>query len=181
MTEQLGTDLGKWLWKKEVIEEGQIDEVRFAFEIVCSEFLEILTILGYGIVTNQIIITFLYLILFHILRSAFQGYHAKTIWKCFLLTVSAYFGCMIVYKHMTEIAILLFLIVSMLLQLSYCKLHKDIKALILSISLMCIGTFIYILYDPIFLKLIAVVELLVSVSILPERRVYEKRMHWYDG
>lgn len=67
-----------------MIKENQIDEIRCGFEILSSEFLEILVMAGYGIFTHKIASTIVYLFLFRILRDVFQGYHADTIWKCFL-------------------------------------------------------------------------------------------------
>lgn len=177
MPARLGMKLGKWLWNKRVIEESQIDEIRYAIEIICSEFLEISVILGYGVITHQISFTFLYLILFHILRDSFQGYHASTIWKCFTLTICAYIICMYSYTKLSEIMILIFLISSYLLKLCYCKIHKDRKPIQVSSILISIGIVLYALGYPNYLHMLTVVELLVSISFLPERRVYEKTMH----
>lgn len=77
-----------------MIKENQIDEIRCGFEILSSEFLEILVMAGYGIFTHKIASTIVYLFLFRILRDVFQGYHADTIWKCFTLTIGAYLICM---------------------------------------------------------------------------------------
>lgn len=179
MAARLGMKLGKWLWKNDFIEENQIDEIRYAFEIICSEFLEILVMVFYGIFTYQIVSTALYLILFRILRDIFQGYHANTIWKCFTLTISAYLICMYSYMRITELMILVSLISSYLLQLSYCKVQKDMKPMFISILFMGIGAIIYTLGFPNFLHMLAVVDLLVSISLLPERRIYEETMHSY--
>lgn len=179
MVAHIGTSLGKWLWNKNMIKENQIDEIRFGFEILCSEFLEILVMAGYGIFTHKIVSTIVYLFLFRILRDVFQGYHADTIWKCFTLTICAYLICMYSYTKLSEIAILVFLISSYLLQLSYCKIHKDRKPLLISSVLISIGVVLYALEYPNYLQMLSVVELLVSISLLPERRAYEESMYSY--
>lgn len=173
MAAQLGKLLGTWLWKRKAIEKSQIDEIRYAFEILCSEFLEVIVIIGYGFITNQLIMTFLYLIIFHILRDCFQGYHANTIWKCFLFTIGAYLVSMYSYHYVTIYLLITFLIVSVLLQVSYCIVHNVMKPMIISMSFIIIAIMIAPFGFTNIIQLLAVVNLIVSISSLSERRETE--------
>lgn len=60
MAGQLGTKLGTRLYMLGMIEQNQIDVIRYAFEIICSEITENIIIFGYGILSNQIIDTLMY-------------------------------------------------------------------------------------------------------------------------
>ena len=46
MIVMIGIALGKLLYHHQVIEENQIDDIRYALEIMMSEFLEIAVIIG---------------------------------------------------------------------------------------------------------------------------------------
>lgn len=175
MIEQFGTKLGEWLYTEGMLEKNQIDLIRYSVEIICSEITENIMIFGYGIFTNQFLFTLMYLIFFHTLRHYFQGYHAKTIGRCLILTLGAYFTAMFLYTHITYEWGVLFLIISLLLQVDYCiKQHQFIPMMIsilLKIAVLMMGVS---LNDFSCLQLLAVTELIVSVSALSERRTNEK-------
>lgn len=175
MAAQIGLKLGEWLFTKGHIKEDQIDIVRYAFEILCSELTDFLVIFLYGIITRQMYETIMYLIFFHVLRQCFKGYHAKTILRCMLLTMSSYLISLVVYAHMNDISIILCLIVSSMLQIDYCIMKKEVKPILVSVSFWVV---IFMLYaSNIYaeaLQLLAVVELIVSISLIPERRNYRE-------
>lgn len=171
MAAYLGKLLGTWLWKRDVVEKNQIDEIRYAFEIICSEFLEFLVMIMYGFITNRLFITFLYLIIFHTLREQFQGYHAKTIWRCFLLTTAAYLISMYSFEYIRIYLIIVFLIISILLQVRYCILHKVTKPIIVLVLLIMIGYVLNLFGYSNFIQLLSVVNLIVSISLLERRKV----------
>lgn len=175
MIEQFGTKLGEWLYTEGMLEKNQIDLIRYSVEIICSEITENIMIFGYGIFTNQFLFTLMYLIFFHTLRHYFQGYHAKTIGRCLILTLGAYFTAMFLYTRITYEWGFLFLIISLILQVDYCiKQHQFIPMMIsilLKIAVLMMGVS---LNDFSCLQLLAVTELIVSVSTLSERRTNEK-------
>lgn len=175
MAAQIGLKLGEWLFDKGHIKEDQIDIVRYAFEILCSELTDFIVIILYGIFTNQMIQTILYLIFFHVLRQCFKGYHAKTILRCMFLTMSSYLVSLLIYTHVNNIGILLCLIISSLLQIEYCIKKKEVKPILVSVVFWVI---IFILatsnMNVDVLQLLAVVELIVSISLIPERRAYHE-------
>lgn len=175
MAGQLGLKLGRWLYQKGSIDEDQIDVVRYAFEILCSELTSFITIVLYGLLTKQIFETALYLIFFHILRYFFHGYHAKTIPRCFALTITSYLLTMIVYSYITDLLLIIFVSISLLLQLEYCHKKCLVKPIIVSLTILFIIIAISIMFSiHNILLLFSVVDLIVSVSLIPERRKYRE-------
>ena len=154
MSEHLGTKLGEWLCTQGMIEKNQIDLIRYSFEILCSEIAE-----------N--IFTLMYLIFFHTLRHYFQGYHAKTITRCFALTVGAYLTALCLFTSVTYGWGVLFLIISLSLQIMYCVKRQQLMPMLISVLLkVTVLTLGGILYDFSFFQLLIIVELIVSVSAL---------------
>lgn len=171
MIESIGTNLGIWLYHKGKIKENQIDMIRYAFEIMCSEFTEIIVILIYSMITKQVFQTIIYLVFFQILRQYFQGYHAKTILRCLLLTIGTYLIAMSVYHSIPFGLFCILLLVSAVMQIEYAVRTKQLKPIIISFMLHCITFFATALLRNFqFLQLLVVVDLIVSISLIPERR-----------
>lgn len=174
MAAQLGVKLGVWLWKKGIIGEGKIDAIRYAVEILCSEFLEFVIIGLYGFFSHQIFETFLYVLFFQICRNTFEGYHAQTIFRCFLLTVGSYLFVMFTYRYYPDVILMIFLIVSIWLQIRYCKNKRDLESMVISIVMHLIVSVFILLDMPHMMNLLIVTELLVMLATLPGRRTYER-------
>lgn len=175
MAAQLGLKLGKWLYRKGQISEDQIDLIRYVFEIICSEVTEIIIILIYGICFHKVIETLLYLAFFHILRKFFQGYHAKTILRCLTLTVGSYLVTLITFIYVDPFMITFSLIVSSILQIEYCIKKGELIPILVSILLWVLSVVLYFMNQDILpLAILAIVELIVSISLIPERSTYEK-------
>lgn len=173
MVSRLGLKVGKWLYDHGHIDEIQIEVVRYAVEIVCSEFTEFLFIVIYGICTEQLTETILYILLFQVLRKNFKGFHATTIFKCFILTLGSYLIIMYSYIHMNLPLIVFSLIVSSALQVEYCIRNKEVKSILVSALFWVIAFAIYVfVHDYSTLQMLAIIELIVSISLIPERRNY---------
>lgn len=167
MAEQLGTKLGKWLYAQGKIDINQIDLIRYSFEILCSEITENIVIFGYGILSNQLYYTLMYLIFFHTLRHYFQGYHAKTISRCLTLTIGAYSTAMFLYTYVTYAGGVMFLLISFGLQTTYCiRNHQFMPIMVSALLKLVILLLAVIMNDDSFLQLLIITELIVSVSIL---------------
>lgn len=167
MSERLGTKLGEWLCTQGMIEKNQIDLIRYSFEIMCSEIAENIIIFGYGLLSKKLIFTLMYLIFFHTLRHYFQGYHAKTIIRCFALTVGAYLTALCLFTSVTYGWGVLFLIISLSLQIMYCVKRQQLMPMLISVLLkVTVLTLGGILHDFSFFQLLIIVELIVSVSAL---------------
>lgn len=178
MAGQLGLRLGKWLYRKGKVDEDQIDVIRYAFEILCSELTSFMTIILFGLLTKQFLETLLYLIFFHTLRQCYHGYHAKTIVRCFTLTMVSYFSTMFIYSFVSDGMVVLFLTLSLLLQIEYCIRKHSVGSFVISIVLfmiVMIARFVF-MYENAML-LFSLVDLMVSVSLIPERSTYEKQIN----
>lgn len=175
MSEHLGTKLGEWLCTQGMIEKNQIDLIRYSFEIMCSELAENIIIFGYRLLSKKLIFTLMYLIFFHTLRHYFQGYHAKTIIRCFALTIGAYLTALCLFTSVTYGWGVLFLIISSSLQIMYCVKKQHLMPMLISIVLkVTVLTLGAILHDFSFFQLLIIVELIVSVSALFGRRINEE-------
>lgn len=174
MTARLGIKLGKWLWKKGMIQEDQIDAIRYSIEIICSEFLEFSIIGLYGLVTHQFLETVLYILFFQISRTVFDGYHAQTIVSCLLLTIGSYLFIMITYRYYPLIILILSLIISVWLQIQYCINKRQLDSFGISIAMHLITGVFFLLDMSYIINLLIVTELLVMLATIPERRTYER-------
>lgn len=81
-------------YKHRIISEEDINPLRFAFELLITQFLTYASILMSSILLNRGIETILYLLLFTILRKNIQGYHADTFGMCYIYTMLNYFVIM---------------------------------------------------------------------------------------
>ena len=170
MAEKIGTILGKWLYNKGKVEERQIDHIRYGFEILCSELLQIFIMIMYGVYTGRVYSTLLYVILCLLMRNAYQGYHAKTIWRCFCITIAVYYLAIRLYP---EIRINLFFIailsvVPTAIQINYCFLKKKWHSGLLSVLLYCIGIMLLPLHCEAFIQIVVIVNIIVSAGVLLE-------------
>lgn len=167
MAEQLGTKLGKWLYAQGMININQIDLIRYSFEILCSEITKNIVIFGYGILSNQLYYTLMYLIFFHTLRHYFQGYHAKTISRCLTLTIGAYLTAMFFFMYVTYTGGIMFLLISFGLQTAYCiRKHQFMPIIVSALLKLAILLLAIIINNFSFLQLLIITELIVSVSTL---------------
>lgn len=174
MIGRIGTEIGVWMFHEGKIKEEKIDAIRYSVEILCSEFLEIVTIIVYGLITGIWMESFLFVGYLLLLRKEFQGFHASTIARCFLITMSAYLISMYMYPYMNYLLTTLFLCISTTLQIDYC-INKKLIHPFISISLLHIVTILIFgltSYTGAF-QLLVVVECIVSLSLIPERRHYE--------
>lgn len=99
MIVRIGIALGKLLYHHYVIQEDQIDDIRYALEIIMSEFLEIAVIIGQCIISKTYVETFAFLLCFQSLRSEYEGYHAKTILRCFVITITVYLSILSFHSY----------------------------------------------------------------------------------
>lgn len=92
--EYVSLKISYWFLKKGYITEQQVDDIRYALEVVISNVLPFITILLLGIKMHQetkMIIFFLVFIGFRTLR---DRYHAPTFIKCYFLTVGSFLLCL---------------------------------------------------------------------------------------
>lgn len=133
MMERIGT----YLFKKGFIKEDEIDVIRYAVEMIISEYLItavvylVLLLFGYGIEAT------VHLILFTYLRNYLDGYHAKTMLRC--ASISSILFVIGTIMDIGEYKFLLLVIDSIILLLICIKKQK-IKCILISclFSTICI-------------------------------------------
>lgn len=170
MITELGREFGIYLYKLNIIDKSEIETVRYAIEIIYSEGFEIFFIIFYSILNNQILESFVFVITFSILRKIYEGYHEKTIFKCFILTITVFVSVInikdIVYIEMSIIMLVLVKIIQIkCFLIDYVKKQILISFVfeVLSICFLFLG--MYSLF-----QIIVLTELVVLVSYILERR-----------
>ena len=174
MIARIGIKIGQWMFAREIIKRNQIDMIRYSLEIMCSEFLEILIIGIYSIVTEKEFQTLMFLIYFQLLRRMYQGYHAKTIGQCFLLTISVYLFVLYVHSNMLVSICLIILMCVSLVQLKLCMRNKYVDSFIVSIILIGFSILMLLLNNYTFVQILSLTECIVLISYFQKGGCNEK-------
>lgn len=101
------------------------------------------------------------------LKTLLSRLSCETIIRCFALTIGAYLTALCLFTSVTYGWGVLFLIVSLSLQIMYCVKKQQLMPMLISVLLnVTVLTLGGILYDFSFFQLLIIVELIVSVSAL---------------
>lgn len=94
--ERLAYKISRWLLEKEYIDDFQIEDIRFAIEVVISNLSSFFSILIIGIAIREYLKTILFFIVFIGFGTIKDRYHAETFVKCYFLTVGSFLFCLVV-------------------------------------------------------------------------------------
>lgn len=171
MAARLGIRIGIWLYKHQAISQSQIDEIRYAVEIICSEFLEIFIIIVYSLMSRKVIQTVMFLITFQILRNLYDGYHAKTIMKCLIITISVYLAVLSLHVYLSiELSLTILFFITMM-QLCHSRKNHVWKPLFITIVLVILSMIMQIFGFKGCIQILTVTEIVVLISYMPVRRL----------
>lgn len=84
--EKLACKISKWGYQKGYYLEKDIDSIRFGVEVILSQIIVLTPTFIYTAKKHNILNIMIMLIIFGILRIKNEGYHAKTLIGCFILT-----------------------------------------------------------------------------------------------
>jgi accessory gene regulator B len=90
MLNKLAAKISSKMLQRGVISGDMFDIYVYGFELVLSFLFSVAVMLFVGIVTNRILHTVLFLLVFITLRSFTGGYHANTYGVCFAVTISVF-------------------------------------------------------------------------------------------
>lgn len=90
MLNKLAAKISSKMLQRGVISGEMFDIYVYGFELVLSFLFSVAVMLFVGIVTNRILHTILFLLVFITLRSFTGGYHANTYGVCFMVTISVF-------------------------------------------------------------------------------------------
>lgn len=90
MLNKLAAKISSKMLQRGVISGEMFDIYVYGFELVLSFLFSVAVMLFVGIVTNRILHTILFLLVFITLRSFSGGYHANTYGVCFMVTISVF-------------------------------------------------------------------------------------------
>lgn len=110
MNHKLSEILCNFLIKTNTIDIDHIDIYIYGFELIFSFIISTLLIVSIGIILNQIIPTFFFMIVFILVRQFTGGLHANTYFKCQLYTLFFYVFVILLSVHTTMNSIYAFVI-----------------------------------------------------------------------
>ena len=90
MLNKLAAKISSKMLQRGVISGEMFDIYVYGFELVLSFLFSVAVMLFVGIVTNRILHTVLFILVFITLRSFTGGYHANTYGVCFMVTISVF-------------------------------------------------------------------------------------------
>ena len=84
------------LLKDEIIDRTNIELYQYGIELLVSSFLNILWIIGIGIIIQEIFLAVVYILILATVRTQIGGYHADTYEKCFVCYTVVFAGIFLV-------------------------------------------------------------------------------------
>ncbi|NMA79860.1 MAG: accessory gene regulator B family protein [Clostridiales bacterium] len=94
-------------YRNSIVNDDNIDVVRYGMEIVLLKVLFFLTILLIGVITNNVVNIFVFMLFYKPLRTYAGGYHAKTRIGCYFVSVLMLFLFLISVKLISMFDVLI--------------------------------------------------------------------------
>ncbi len=79
-------ELAKILYDEKVIKKSEIEVCNYGFLILKMKIFHTIIIILMGILTKNLLQVCAFFLVYDLLRKNSGGYHAKSIWHCYLLT-----------------------------------------------------------------------------------------------
>lgn len=99
MLNKMATKISSKMLQLGIFSDEMYDIYVYGFELVLSFLFSVAVMLFVGIVTNRIINTILFLLVFITLRSFTGGYHANTYGVCFMVTISVFLVTLLLAEY----------------------------------------------------------------------------------
>lgn len=155
--------LTEYCFQKNIVLEEDKNPFRFGLELVLTQVITILSIFILGLLMNHTMQTIMFCIIFVSSRKIFQGYHAQTFFKCYILTILFYISVELILK--LSLPFYYVNVISLIFIFVYYQKHQDTKyqlLLFLLFFILSIGIFFYINYFE-YINLYSIVLFLVSI------------------
>lgn len=107
--ETISRRLSIFLAKRGLIEEDEVDIIRFAVELLLTQGIQIISMLVLGYFLQFFWETVLYLCMLLFLKRYTGGYHAKTYGRCYLITMIIYLLVLLCVEYLNIYSLLVFL------------------------------------------------------------------------
>lgn len=88
--ESFARKISKYFYRRNYINEHQIEDLRFGIEVVLSNLASLISIVILGFILKRTIDSFLFILIFCIARTLRNTYHAPTFLQCYILTVGSF-------------------------------------------------------------------------------------------
>lgn len=111
MLENLCREISKKLSEKEYIEEDEIEMMRFGIEIVLSQTILYIVLIGIGLYLHRLTDTVIFVLVLTLLKKYSGGFHAKTFVACTLLTITNYLIVMYTSIYLYDLVSIILVIV----------------------------------------------------------------------
>ena len=107
--EAISRKLSDFLAQKGWIEEEEADIIRYAFVLLLTQIMQIGSILLLGWFLSRFWETVLYISLLLFLKRFTGGYHAKSYWRCYVITMAIYVVILLCIQFLDIYSLLVFL------------------------------------------------------------------------
>lgn len=135
MISKLSKKISLFLYRKEIIDIGELEIYKYGFEIICSTLIGFIITLLIGLMFQMFLLSMIYYFAFVLIRQFTGGYHAKSYFMCnlvFSIVTLFVFGFtkMAVFAGNYSISIhLLLLLLSILITWYYAPIENENKPL----------------------------------------------------
>ena len=106
--ETISRRLSIFLARRGLIAEEEIDVIRYALELILIQTVQIVSTLVLGYFLQFFWETVLYLCMLLFLKRYTGGYHAKTYWHCYLITMMIYLLVLLCIEYLDIYSLLIF-------------------------------------------------------------------------
>ncbi len=104
--ERLAYAITDFLLQRNVIEKEEYEIYVYGYAILLEQLLQVAGFIVLGIATGNLLYTVEFLIVFHLFRSSFGGYHADTALRCMLLSYGGWGAVMLCAHYFGTYAVL---------------------------------------------------------------------------
>lgn len=87
---EISKKLTEFFIENKVIQEEENEVYQYSFELLLSSVLNLISILLLAVLMKRLIETLIFVLVFFTLRTQIGGYHARTHFRCYLLTILNY-------------------------------------------------------------------------------------------
>lgn len=149
-----------------IIEEKDMNALRFALELIIAQTITVLSLLFIAYSINRIVETILYIVVFATLRRIIQGYHAKTFLKCYILTMSNYILIMFLSYYMKVNYIFNIVIILLLVYIYKKRILEEINKIVFIFISYCLMILLLYYFSFYLVNMITYIYLSVLVACL---------------
>lgn len=91
-----------WLEKNNAIEKEDYEVYRYCLEYILESMAYIFSVIALGMIVKELTYSLLFVLVFMLIRSYAGGYHSKSSFRCYLLSMGCFAGSFIIKRLLEE-------------------------------------------------------------------------------